>query len=150
MPCRILLPLLETTAILDQVADSIFITDSDGQIVYVNSAFERSTGYGREEAIGQTPALLNSGAHPPEVFQDMWKQIANGQSFRFIFTNRLKDGSNANHGTIISPIKDADGRITHYLAISRDVQESRQTYDSFLSASQLIADGRLRPARRQV
>ena len=109
--------LLNTTAILDQVADCIFITDAEGHIVYVNPMFERSTGYSREEAIGQTPALLNSGAHPPEVFRDMWKQISEGRSFRFLFTNRLKDGTHAIHGTIISPIKDAEGRITHYFAI---------------------------------
>ena len=124
--------LLTTTTIMDQVADCIYITDVEGCIVYVNPTFERLTGYSRAEAIGQTPAILNSGVHPPAVFGDMWKQISSGESFRFIFTNRLKDGSTANHGTIISPIKDADGRITHYFALSRNVQESRQTYDSFL------------------
>src|SRR5688572_2072782 len=97
--------LLTSTAIMDQVADCIYITDAKGDIVYVNPAFETLTGYSRAEAIGATPAILNSGQHPPEVFRDMWSQISTGQSFRFIFTNRLKDGSAANHGTIISPIK---------------------------------------------
>src|SRR3954451_13195670 len=124
--------LLKTTAILDQVADCVFITDAEGKIVYVNPAFERETGYSRAEAIGQTPALLSSGAHPPEVFHEMWKQISAGEPFGFIFTNRLKDGSPALHGTIISPVKNADGSITHYFALSRNVRESRQTYDSFL------------------
>lgn len=124
--------LFTSTAIMDQVGDSIFITDLEGCIVYVNPAFERLTGYSRAEAIGQTPAILNSGQHPPEVFNDMWNQLSTGEGFRFIFVNRLKDGSTANHGTIISPIKDGDGKVTHYFALSRNVQESRQAYDSFL------------------
>src|SRR6478736_5435546 len=84
--------LFTSTTIMDQVADCIFITDAKGCIVYVNPTFERLTGYTNAEAIGQTPAFLNSGQHPPEVFRDMWRQISAGQSFRFIFTNRLKDG----------------------------------------------------------
>src|SRR6185369_11454457 len=104
-------PAMDSTALFDQIGDSILVTNHEGVIVYVNKAFEAMTGYSAAEAIGQTPAILSSGQHPPEVFADMWSTIRAGKTFRFIFLNRRKNGEDFHYGTNISPIRDTNGEI---------------------------------------
>ncbi|NIP95141.1 MAG: PAS domain S-box protein, partial [Akkermansiaceae bacterium] len=78
---------------VEQSADLILITDTDATIEYVNPAFERVTGYSREEAIGRTPRILRSGKNPDGVFQRLWATIQSGQSFSETLINRRKDGT---------------------------------------------------------
>jgi PAS domain S-box-containing protein len=108
--------LIRSTAI-DAAAASIFITDRNGIIEYVNPAFSRATGYSAEEAVGRTPAMLKSGIHPPELYQAMWKTILAGNVWQGEVINRRKNGETHVDESIIAPVKDEDGRIIHFVAI---------------------------------
>lgn len=108
---------------LEQSPESIVITDIDAKIEYVNEAFVRSTGYSREEMMGQNPKVLNSGKTPPETFRAMWRTLTEGKTWKGEFANKRKDGSEYLEFAIISPIHQANGRITHYVAAKEDITE---------------------------
>lgn len=110
---------------LEQSRESIAITDIDAKIEYVNEAFVRNTGYSREEVMGQNPKVLSSGKTPPETFRAMWETLTEGKTWKGEFANKRKDGSEYLESAIISPIHQADGRITHYVAIKEDITEKK-------------------------
>ena len=110
---------------IEQSADLIVITDTDGRIEYVNPAFVRVSGYTRAEVIGENPRLLKSGVHDPAFYTVMWANLASGQPFTADFTNRQQDGSLFHEESVISPIVDEAGEITSYLAVKRDVTRER-------------------------
>jgi len=111
---------------LEQSSESVVITDIAANIEYVNEAFVRSTGYSREEVIGQNPKVLNSGKTPPETFRVMWHTLSEGRTWKGEFTNKRKDGNEYLEFAIISPIRQADGRITHYVAVKEDITEKKR------------------------
>ncbi len=104
-----------------QAGDAVMITDAHGTIEFINPAFEEITGYSRAEAIGRRANLLNSGQHSAKFFADLWKTVRAGKPFRSVFTNRRKDGDVFFEEKTISPIRDADGLITHYVSTAKDV-----------------------------
>ena len=110
---------------IEQVAESIMITDREARITYVNHAFERVTGYTRDEVIGQNPRLLNSGQQPHSFYEAMWTALTNGLPWVGDFVNRRKDGSFYTEEVVISPIRDSSGAITRYVAVQRDVTPER-------------------------
>ena len=110
---------------IEQSADAVLITDTTGAIEYVNPAFERVTGYSSAEALGQNPRILKSGVQSPAYYAAMWEALKNGQSFVGDLTNRHKDGSLFQEEAVISPIRDAGGTITSYVAVKRDVTRER-------------------------
>jgi diguanylate cyclase (GGDEF)-like protein/PAS domain S-box-containing protein len=105
---------------------SVFITDTKGRIEYVNPSFTQVTGYSPEEACGHTPALLKSGQTPPATYQDMWKHLANGQTWRGEFRNRRKDGSLYWEFTSISPIRNESGTVSHFVAVKEDITPRKE------------------------
>ncbi|MDP1906594.1 MAG: PAS domain S-box protein [Pseudomonadota bacterium] len=111
---------------VEQSPESIVITNLDAMIEYVNEAFVRATGYSREEAIGQNPRVLKSGQTPPETFVALWDALTHGQPWKGEFHNRRKDGSEYIEFAIITPIRQPDGRITHYVAVKEDVTEKKR------------------------
>ena len=115
----------------NQLADSIYIMDDAGIIRYANSAFEEMTGYASEEAVGQSTSILASGSHPAAVFGGMWEDLRAGKAFRFVFTNRKKDGSTYDEGVMISPIVDAETGRSLYVHMGRLIKFTRQSYDVF-------------------
>jgi PAS domain S-box-containing protein len=108
---------------IEQTADSIFITDSEGVIDYVNSGFETTTGYSREEAIGRTPSLLKSGRQDAAYYERLWAAIKGGDVFRSKPINRRKNGQEYHAEQTITPIRDGAGRITHFVSVVKDVSE---------------------------
>ena len=78
---------------VEQTADSVVITNLEGTIEYVNPAFEKVTGFRREEALGQTPRIVKSGNHDAALYKRLWGTILRGEVFRAVLTNRRKDGS---------------------------------------------------------
>ncbi len=110
-------------AVLEQLAESVLICDPSGRILYVNRTFEVLTGYGREEVLGLNPRFLKSGKHPPEFYKQFWEQILAGVPFRGTFINRRKDGSLYTEEKVVTPVKDAFGKIAYLVATSRDVTE---------------------------
>ena len=111
---------------VEQSPEAIVITDTTGKIEYVNQAFVAHTGYTREEAIGQNPRLLNAGVTPPETFQSMWKALRDGESWKGEFHNRRKDGSLFVEFAVVAPIRQANGKVTHYVAVKEDITEKKK------------------------
>ncbi|HNC19359.1 PAS domain S-box protein [Accumulibacter sp.] len=111
---------------VEQSPESIVITDLTGAIEYVNDAFIKVSGYDRTEVIGQNPRLLNSGKTPPGNFAALWRALKRGDTWKGEFYNRHKDGSEFIEFAIVTPIRQPDGTITHYVAIKEDITERKQ------------------------
>ena len=120
----------KASVLLEQTADSVVITDSNGVIEYVNAGFVRNTGFTPAEVIGRTPRLLNAGVHPPEFFERLWATIKSGEVFRAEFTNKRKNGELYQQDETITPIFDSDGAISHFVSTGRDVSERRKVEDA--------------------
>ena len=128
---------------VEQSADIIFITNSQGIIEYVNPAFEALTGYSRQEVIGQTPAILKSGQQPPALYRELWETIRAGDIYRSILVNRRKNGELYYVDESISPIRDGRGEITHFVSNGRDLTERLRVEAQLLQAQKMDAIGRL-------
>jgi len=112
--------------VVEQSPESITIVDLDANIEYVNEAFLRNTGYSREEVIGQNSRILHSGKTPRSSYDALWKNLTEGKPWQGEFYNKRKDGSEYSEHAIISPIRQPDGRITHYMAIKEDITEKKR------------------------
>ena len=128
---------------VEQSAEAIVITDTDGTIVYVNPAFEKISGYSATEAIGRNPRILGSGRHTPEFYRDMWITLTAGQTWSGHIINRSKDGRLFEEAAIISPVLDATGRIVNYVAVKRDITREAQLELQLRQAQKMDAVGRL-------
>gem|GEM_PF-1924434 len=106
---------------IEQAAESILILDLDGRVQYANPAFERSTGYTREEILGRTQEMLSSGRHDPEFFARIWESLRRGEMWHGRIVNRRKDGNLIEEESTITPVRDASGAIIHYVEVKRDV-----------------------------
>jgi phosphoserine phosphatase RsbU/P len=108
---------------LEQTADSVVITNRRGIIEYVNPAFETTTGFSPKEAIGNTPQLLKSGKQDAAFYRNLWNQILKGQPFRGTIVNKRKDGSLYWAQQTITPMRDRDGNITHFVSVLKDITD---------------------------
>jgi PAS domain S-box-containing protein len=114
------------TNAVEQTADSIIITDRGGLIEYVNPAFEKTTGYAREELKGLTPRLLKSGVHDDSFYEQLWASILAGNVFRGTIANRKKSGEIFYAEQTITPMWGPMGNITHFVTVIKDVTELRK------------------------
>jgi PAS domain S-box-containing protein len=111
-------------AALHHAANSIVITDRNGQIVWVNPAFSALTGYTFAEAIGRNPRdLVRSGLHSREFYEIMWNTILSGKPWHGRLINRRKDGTLYHEEQTIAPVRNAEGEITHFIGIKQDITE---------------------------
>ena len=108
---------------LEQTADSVIITDRHGIIEYVNEAFEHVTGYGRDEVLGRRVSLLKSGRHGDGFYRNLWSTISRGEAFREVMINCRRDGSEYHEAKTITPLRDDDGDIQHYVSTGKDISE---------------------------
>ena len=130
-------------AALEQAAEVAIITDTGGTIQYVNPAFERVTGFGRQEAIGKNPRLLKSGAQGPEIYRRLWDTLTAGGVFAGTIVNRRKSGETYVAEMQISPVRDTAGRITHYVCLQRDVTREQDLEEQLRQAQKMEAIGLL-------
>jgi PAS domain S-box-containing protein len=128
---------------VEQSADTVVITGRDGAIEYVNPAFEALTGYTMAEVRGRNPRILKSGEQGPEIYHELWKTILAGKAFRGIMVNRKKNGSVYYVEESICPVRDLDGRITHFIANGRDLTERLRLEAQLAQAQKMDAIGRL-------
>ena len=128
---------------IEQAAEAIMITDAGGIIEYVNPAFERVSGYGRREAMGQTPRILRSGRHGEDFYSDMWNTLNSGKTWSGRVTNRKKDGSLFTEEVVISPLFDAKGVVTNYVSVKRDVTHESRIEEQLRQAQRMEAVGQL-------
>ena len=111
---------------VEQTADSVLITDQAGRIEYVNRAFERTTGYLRQQVVGQTPRILNSGYHDAEFYNRLWTTILAGRTFRATMRNRKKNGELYWAEQTIGAITNDAGNVAHFVSVLKDITESRK------------------------
>ena len=128
---------------VEQAAETIVITDPQGTILYANPAFEKITGYTRQEAHGQNPRVLKSGKHDAEFYRTMWAALKAGQVWRGHLINKRKDGVFYEEEATISPVLDAAGKIINYVAVKRDVTREVALEAQNRQAEKLGAVGQL-------
>lgn len=128
---------------IEQAGETIVITDLSGAIQYCNPAFEKVTGYSRQEVIGQNPRFLKSGKHHADFYAQLWGTITEGRVWSGRLINKKKDGFLYEEDATISPIRDASGKISGFVAVKRDVTEWRQLEDQLRQAQKLESIGRL-------
>jgi diguanylate cyclase (GGDEF)-like protein/PAS domain S-box-containing protein len=114
------------TAAMEQSSSSIMVTDTEGRITFVNAAFSRTTGYSPAEALGRNPRFLKAGGTPPEVYRELWGALVAGRAWRGELHNRKKNGELYWEDASISPVVDAQGRTSHYLAVKDDITLRKQ------------------------
>ncbi|MCB9853652.1 MAG: CHASE domain-containing protein [Phycisphaerales bacterium] len=117
----------------------ISATDLEGRIIDVNPVFCAISGYGREELLGQDHRILDSGAHSPAFWQELWQSLLDGKSWRGEICGRSKDGALFWVDAIIAPFKDADGRIERFVSISHDITERKRSEESLRRATDRLA-----------
>jgi PAS domain S-box-containing protein len=112
---------------VEQSSNIIVITNDKAEIEFINEAFTRTTGYTFDEVRGRSPSLLTSGQTPKEVFVDLWQALKAGKSWRGEIINRGNNGNIFVAFQIISPIRQPDGRISHYVSIMEDVTDKNRS-----------------------
>jgi PAS domain S-box-containing protein len=134
---------LKLSRVVEQTADSVLITDAKGTIEYINPAFEAMTGYSSKDILGKTPRVLNSGRHDAAFFKSLWNTILSGKVFSGVFINRKKSGKLYYAEKTITPIKDANGIITHFVATEKDITERKHLEAQLRQSQKMEAFGQL-------
>ncbi len=123
------------SAALHAAANAIAITNRNGTIEWVNPAFSQLTGYTLEEARGNNPRVLRSGQQDPTYYAQLWQTILSGEVWRGRLINRRKDGQTYTEEMTITPVRDAAGAISHFVAVKEDITERMQAEASLREAT---------------
>ncbi len=125
------------SAALEAAANAIVITDIKGNIEWVNNSFVKLTGYSKEEAVGKTPRVLKSGKHKNDFYKNLWDTILKGEIWSSGIINKRKNGTFYHEEMTITPIKDANGTITNFIAIKQDISDSQYKLNQLIENSTL-------------
>ena len=128
---------------IEQSPASIVITDTQGNIEYVNPKFTQVSGYTLEEARGKKPSILKSGETSPEEYKKLWEAITNGNDWRGEFHNKKKNGELFWEIASISPVKDTNSVITNFVAVKEDITERKRAEEALRHAQKLESIGTL-------
>ncbi len=128
---------------LQQAADLVVITDAKGVIEYVNSAFEKITGFTSKEALGQTPRILKSGQQSHEFYKNMWETVLSGTSWVGRYINQRKDGSLYHVDAVHSPIRNSAGEVTKIIAVHHDITDRMSLEEQLRQSQKMEAIGQL-------
>lgn len=139
--------LLKLSHAVEQSPTIIEITDTEGNIEYVNPKFTQTTGYSLEEAIGKNSKILKSGHTTAAEYENLWRTIAAGKEWQGEFYNKRKDGTLYWEEASISAIKNSEGEVTHYLAVKSDITEKKKIVDELIKAKEkAVESDRLKSA----
>jgi two-component system, cell cycle sensor histidine kinase and response regulator CckA len=116
-------PLQMLVGAVEAAANGILITDCSGAILWTNPAFTKMTGYSKKESVGRNPRFLNSGRQNADFYRQLWQTITAGNVWHGTVCNRRKDGSEYTEEMTISPVRDALGQISNFIAIKHDISE---------------------------
>ncbi len=108
---------------IEQTGEIVLVTGSEGAIEYANPAFERITGYSRKEALGKKPSILKSGTQDDAFYGEMWRALTSGRTWAGRLVNKRKDGTLYTEEATISPVRDDNGEIAHFVAVKHDITE---------------------------
>lgn len=131
--------MLKLNRAVEQSPASVVITNLDGNIEYVNPVFTKTTGYTIEEVLGKNPRVLQSGDTDVKVYKDLWETIINGKEWTGEFKNKKKNGETYWESASISPIRNPDGKTTHYLAVKENITERKQAEDELRQSERQLA-----------
>lgn len=137
------LDLLRYSNVIHYTVNPIQITDSRGVMVYVNPAFERTSGYKGSELIGHNPNILNSGKHPKDFWRNVWLTILEGKVWVGEVENRRKDGTLFQTELVISPIIDQKGAVAGFLGAHRDITEQKALERQLIRSQKMESIGTL-------
>ena len=127
----------------EQAAEAIVITDIGGTIEYVNPAFEKITGYTREEILGDKLSLLKSEDYDPVFYQELSQTLFSGKSWRGRLVKRRKDGTQYHEDVTFSPVRDSSGTIVNFVGVKRDISQEVQLQKQLVQAQKMEAIGTL-------
>jgi PAS domain S-box-containing protein len=130
-------------AAIEQSGEMVIITSPEGIIQYVNQAFEKVSGYTRQEVIGQNPRMLKSGKQDEAFYHQLRATLSKGNTFKGRMVNKRKDGSFYTEDAAISPVCNAAGAIVNYVAVNRDITEQILLEAQFQQAQKMESVGRL-------
>ena len=128
---------------IEHSVETVMITDTEGVIVYVNPAFEKISGYSREEAIGQKTSILKSGQHSRAFYDDLWNDLQSGKTWTGKFINRKRNGELFTEESSISPVFDSEGTIIYFVAAKRDITYEIELEQQLWQSQKLEAVGQL-------
>lgn len=127
-------------AALESAANGIAITDTQGVCQWINSAFERITGYGRGQIVGQRMSILKSGVHDDAFFKDLWATITAGRPWHGEIHNRHRDGHVHVEEQTIAPVTGRAGEITHFIAVKQDISARKAMEQELTKANDALQD----------
>ncbi len=130
-------------AAVDQIAEHVIVTNTQGTIIYVNRAFERITGYTAAEVLDRNPRMLGSGRHDKAFYEQLWSTLTAGKTWRGRMINRRKDGTEFTEEATITPVRDETGAIASYVAVKLDISDEIEREDRQRHTQKLEAVGRL-------
>ncbi|HLD49999.1 MAG TPA: PAS domain S-box protein, partial [bacterium] len=113
-------------AVVEQNPLAILITNLSGNIVYVNRRFSALTGYSSEEISGKNPRVLSSGKTDPQIYRKLWAAVLAGEIWQGELLNKRKNGQFFWESISITPVKDGEGRVTHFVGVWNDSTERKQ------------------------
>ena len=123
---------------VEQSANTIIITDIEGNIEYANPKFSKMSGYTVEEVLGKNPRILNSKNLPQKYYTEMWKTINKGKTWNGEFQNKSKCGTIFWEQVTITPIKNDEGKIINFLAVKEDITQRKKAKEKLIEATQKI------------
>ncbi|WP_240454091.1 diguanylate cyclase [Halomonas sp. NO4] len=126
---------------VEQSPAATAITDTDARIEYVNQRFLDVTGFTREELIGKTPAMIQSGMTPEHVYRDMWQTLRSGRVWKGELQNRKKNGELYWESEVITPVRDDRGRIVNFIAVKEDITERKRQEDELKVLASVFETG---------
>lgn len=112
---------------LASAGNGVFITDASGKILWVNNSFSRLTGYSNDEAVGQFPSLLKSGKQDATYYKILWQTIKQGNTWNNETVERHKNGDLFTVQQTITPIKNEEGVVSHFVSILDDITAQKET-----------------------
>ncbi len=131
------------TQALEVAENHVVVTDTSGVIQWVNQAFEKCSGYSREEVIGKKPSMLKSGEHPESLYASLWETILSGNVWRGELVNRRKDGSIYKTSVSIVPVKNDTDKISHFVSIQQDISQMAELEEQFQRSQRMETIGLL-------
>ncbi|WP_051298434.1 PAS domain S-box protein [Marinobacterium litorale] len=123
---------------IDQMPSSILITDLDSRIIYANAAYLERSGYRAEQVVGEKPSILSSGKTRPDVYRSLWRQLRKGMAWEGEFINRLANGQEVIEQALITPVRDLDGSISSYFAITSDITRRRESEERLFRYEEIV------------
>lgn len=135
--------LARLASLVEQSNESIIITDLEGNIEYVNPAFEKTSGYTLIEVVGENPNILKSGRHDSDFYDNLWNTIRHGELWSGVMINKKKDNTLYYEDSVIFPIKNKSDEIINFAAVKKDITSERQLEEQLFQSQKLEAIGQL-------